>query len=295
MFCGLLAAPAAEVSAQRAESLPSRIVAASQPLSGGDLGAVKAFAASWAGAIADGDPSDVNDARAELISIARSPSATPVFRRAYGDAVIDALQPVVTGTDTFRAINALQTIRFLGTPDAVAAILDHADPDREANASKRLVAAGLLAAAIEDAELNPAQLDGTTRRIASLAAAEAEWMILLQSMEALDTIARLRNAPDASVALARRSQVSTLEGAISRMKGSPELVEAVYRTLLELRNQLVRMSSNERGEFARQFGPVFASAEQAARSGAETAPPNIRPTFEKTAQQAGVLANLTRN
>jgi hypothetical protein len=292
---GMLAIPATEASAQRADTLPSRIVSANRSLEASELDAVKAFAATWGGRLADGAPSEVNQARSELISVARSPSATPIFLRAYGDAVIAEIQPVIAGSDTFRAINAMQAVRFLRTPDAVSLILDHADPDRETDASKRLVAAGLLASAITDAELNPAQLDGTTRRIASVAAAESEWMILLQSMEALDSIARLPNAPAASVALARRSQVSTLEGAISRMKGSPELVEAVYRTLLELRNQLVRMSARERGEFARQFGPVFASAEQAARSGLETAPPPMRPTFEKTAQQAQVLANLTRN
>lgn len=291
----ILAAPTAQALAQRTNDLPSRIVSASRSLDQGDLETVRSFASTWGDRIANGTPAEVNEARAELISVARSPSATPIFRRAYGEAVISELQSSISGDDTFRAINAMQAVRFLRTPDAVTVVLDHADPDREANLSKRLVAAGLLASAIVDAELNPAQLDGTTRRIASMAAAETEWMILLQSMEALDSIARLPNAPAASVALARRSQVSTLEGAVSRMKGSPELVEAVYRSLLELRNQLVRMSARERAEFARQFGPVFASAEQAVRSGLDTAPASMRPTFEKTAQQAEVLANLTRN
>ena len=292
---GLLLASATETLAQRVDDLPSRIVAATRPLDQSSLDAVEAYATAWGDRIANGSPREVNEARAELISVARSPSATPVFLRSYGEAVIDRLQPVIAGTDTFRGINALQAVRFLGSPDAVSLILDHADPDRESDDSKRLVAAGLLASAITDADLNPAQLDGTTRRIASVAAAESEWMILLQSMEALDTIARLPNAPAASVALARRSQVSCLEGAISRMKGSPDLVEAVYRTLLELRNQLVRMSARDRADFARQFGPVFASVEKAARSGLDTAPAPLRPTFEKTAQQAQVLANLTRN
>lgn len=292
VLVGLLATPAA---AQRTDDLPSSIVSASRALDSSDLATVRAFASTWGGRIAEGTPAEVNEARAELISVARSPSATPVFLRGFSEVLIAELQPVVAGPDTFRAVNALQAIRFLRTADAVSAILDHADSDRESDAAKRLVAAGLVAPAIADAELNSAQLDGITRRIASVAAAETEWMILLQSMEALDTIARLSDAPDTSVALARRSQVATLEGVISRMKGSPELVEAVYRTLLELRNQLVRMGARDRTQFARQFGPVFASVEQAARSGLDTAPASMRPTFEKTAQQAQVLANLTRN
>lgn len=292
---GILTTSASAIPVQRADDLPSRIVSATGSLGPSDLDAVAQFASTWGGRIAEGDPQEVNQARAELISVARSPSATPVFLRAFSERVIAELEPVIAGSDTFRAINALQAIRFLQTPDSVTVILDHADPAREKDSSKRLVAAGLLAAAIADAELNPAQLDGTTRRLASVAATETEWMILLQAMEALDTIARIPDAPATSVALARRSQVSTLEGAISRMKGSPELVEAVYRTMLELRNQLVRMGARERSEFARQFGPVFASVERAARSGIDTAPASLRPTFEKAAQQAQVLANLTRN
>ena len=294
LLCGLLAAPATEAVAQRTDAIPNRIVSANRTLGGADLETVRGFASLWADRLASGTPTEVNEARGEFVSVARSPSATPVFRRAYAAAVVEALGPVIEDESTFRAVNALQAIRFLRTPEAVEVVVTHADPNRQRDSARRLVAAGLLAAAIADADLNPAQLDGTTREIASIASAESEWMILLQSMEALDAIANLPNAPAASIDLARRSQVATLEGAVSRMKGSPELVEAVYRTLLELRNQLVRMSARDRGEFARRFGPVFASVEKAARSGMDTAPPPMRPTFEKTAQQAQVLADLTR-
>jgi hypothetical protein len=292
-----VAVSASAASAQQAASLPNSIVAASAPLSARDSQSVTDFVAGWTAQLADGDPLEVNKARGELISPARSPSATPIFIRAYSEAVVPALAPLVGGDDTFRAINALQVARFLRSAEAVELIVVRADPAQESDRAKRLVAAGLLAAAIRDGQLNPAQLDGTTRRIATVAGTEADWMILLQFMEALDAIANLPNTPQASIDLARRSQLTVLEATVSRMKGpggNPELIEAVYRSLLELRNQLVRMSSSQRSAFSRQFGPVFASIESAAKAGIATAPANLKPVFEKTAEQAKVLADLTR-
>lgn len=292
-----VAITASTAAAQQAASLPNSIVAASAPLSARDSQALTEFVAAWASQIAEGEPLRVNQARGELISPARSPSATPIFTRAYSEAVVPALGPIVGGDDTFRAINALQVARFLKSPEAVELIVVRVDPAQESERAKRLVAAGLLAGAIRDGQLNPVQLDGTTRRIASIAATEADWMVLLQLMEALDAVANLPNTPQASLDLARRSQLTVLEATVSRMKGpdgDPELIEAIYRSLLELRNQLVRMSSSQRAAFSRQFGPIFASIETTAKAGVATAPANLKPVYEKTAEQAKVLAGLTR-
>ena len=292
-----VAISASTAAAQQAASLPNSIVGASAPLSARDSQALADFVASWTTQIAEAEPLRVNQARGELISPARSPSATPIFIRAYSETLVPALAPIAGGDDTFRAINALQVARFLKSAEAVELIVVRVDPTQESDRAKRLVAAGLLAGAIRDGQLNPVQLDGTTRRIASIAATESDWMVLLQFMEALDAIANLPNTPQASIDLARRSQLTVLEAAVSRMKGpdgNPELIEAIYRSLLELRNQLVRMSSSQRAAFSRQFGPVFASVESAAKAGLATAPANLKPVFEKTAEQANVLADLTR-
>lgn len=293
-----VALSAATASAQQAPSLPTSIVSASGTLSAADRQTLENFVSAWTSTLADGEPVRVNQARGELISPARSPSATPIFLRTYSEVLVPALQPTVAGDDVFRAINGLQVARFLKSPEAVELIVTRVDPASESLRPKRLVAAGLLAGAIRDGQLNPAQLDGTTRRIAGIAGTEADWMILLQFMEALDAIANLPNVPAASVDLARRSQLAVLESAVARMKGpdgDPNLIEAIYRSLLELRNQLVRMSSSQRAAFSRQFGPVFTSIESAATAGLATAPENLKPVFEKTAEQAKVLSNLTRS
>ncbi len=275
-------------------SLPNSIVGASASIGDRDREAIAGFITHWSGVLASGDPISVNDARGEMISPARSPSATPIFLRAYSEAAVPALTTIASGNDPFRAINALQVARFLRSPEGVEVIIARVDPAGESNRAKRLVASGLLAEAITDAGMNPVQLDGTTRRLASLAAAEADWMIMLQEMEALDAVANLRDVAAASVELARQSQVRVLETAVARMKSDPQVVEAIYRTLLELRNQLVRMNSSQRAAFSKAFAPVFASIQSAAASGLATAPPNLKPTFEKTAEQAKVLANLTK-
>ncbi|MGA1400604.1 MAG: hypothetical protein ACO38P_09465, partial [Phycisphaerales bacterium] len=94
-----VAISASAASAQQAASLPNSIVAASAPLSARDSQSVADFVAGWTAQLADGDPLEVNKARGELISPARSPSATPIFIRAYSEAVVPALAPLVGGDD----------------------------------------------------------------------------------------------------------------------------------------------------------------------------------------------------
>lgn len=294
----LLAASTA--GAQQPPSLPSSIVSSTSTLSAKDSQTVAAYASAWSEVLKSGEPRDVNRARAELVGPARSPSATPIFVNAYSGAVLGAVAPVAAGEDDFRSINALQVIRFLRTPEAVDAILSHADPQTESSASIRLVAAGLLGAAISDAAMNPAQLDGVTRRVASLAAVEADWMTLLQFMEALDAIAGLKGLPAPSVELARRSQVATLESTLRRATsegGDPRLAEALYRGLLELRNQMLRLGASQRATFASQFGPVFASIETTTKSAASAAgvSPEAKASLERTATLAQQLAGLSKS
>lgn len=295
LLASLGTSPAA---AQAPPALPNAAVAATAPLAGRDRETVTAFVQHWGGAIADGDASEVVRARGELISPARSPSATPIFLRSYSEIVIGEVMPIVEGRDTFRAINALQVLRFLRTPESVEAILSRCDSRREMLRGKRQVAASLLRQAIGSADLNPAQLDGLSRQIGAIAATEPDWMILLQLLRTLEAISVQPGLPAASVELARTSLIGAMQSTVSRLGGAagdPSLVEALHRTLLSMRDRYVRLSGSQRSEFARQMSPVLEAIRTAAAANASSAPANLRPVFGETEQIAGQLLALMKS
>lgn len=293
----LAVATAQPAAAQAPPALPSSIVAANAPLSSRDRETVSAYVAHWSGVLASGDPTEVSRARGELANPARSPSATPIFLRGYADEVLPAVMPVVEGGDTFRAINALQVLRFLRTPESVDAIVARCDQRREPLRGKRQVAASLLKPAIAAASLNPAQLDGISRQIGAVAGAESDWMILLQLLRSLEAIAAQPGLPPASVELARSSLIAAIQSTVSRLggaNGDPSLIEALHRTLISMREQYVRLSGSQRSEFSRQMTPVLESIRAAASSGGSSAPANLRSAFAETEQIAGQLLALMK-
>lgn len=289
---------ASDAAAQAPPTLPNAAVAATAPLSGRDREAVTAYVRHWGGVLASGDADEVARSRGELVSPARSPSATPIFLRSYSEIVIAEVTPVIEGEDTFRAINGLQVLRFLRTPESVEAILARCDSRRETLRGKRQVAASMLRQAIGSAGLNPAQLDGLSRQIGAVAAAEPDWMILLQLLRTLESISVQPGLPAASVELARTNLIGALQATVSRLGGAggdPSLIEALHRTLLSMRDRYIRLSGSQRTEFARQMSPVLEAIRTAAAANAASAPADLRPVFGETEQIAGQLLQLMKS
>jgi hypothetical protein len=293
----LVSAPVAATAAAQASALPTSVIASSAALSPRDRQLVAAYVSEWGRRLAESDPAEVTRARAELISPARSPSATPVFLRAYSEEVLGALAPVIASDDTFRAINALQVLRFLRTPEAVEAIASRCDHSAESNRGKRQAASSLLGAAIAATSFTPAQLDGLTRRIGGMAAGETQWMTLLQLLRTLQTIAAQPGLPAASTDLVRSTFATALRTTTTRAtaaNGNPELIHAVQRSLLGIREQFVRLGGGARQEFARQMAPVLETIRTSTAEATGRAPADLQPTFRSTAELAEQLAGLMR-
>jgi hypothetical protein len=297
LLASLASASVAAGAAAQVSSLPASVVATSSQLSPRDRQVVGAFVSEWSARLAGGDPADVTRARAELISPARAPAATPVFLRAYSEEVLQALAPTIAADDTFRAINALQVLRFLRTPEAVEAIASRCDQAAEPNRGKRQAASSLLGPAISATSFTPAQLDGLTRRIGAMAAGETQWMTLLQLLRTLQAIAAQPGLPAASADLARSTFATALRTTTTRATaadGDPQLIHAVQRSLLGIREQFVRLGGGARQEFARQMAPVIETIRTATAGATGRAPADLQPTFRATTELAEQLAGLMR-
>ena len=265
----------------QASSLDRAIVTATSPLDGPKTSALKDFVTRWAKDLSGSDdPGEVTAARNALTEPARDPSATPIFRRNYAQAVLAELKPVIEGKDLRRAVNALQVVRFLRSPEAVDVIVERISPSAESDPNKRLAAASTLAAAVTDADLSPVQCDGISRDLVAAAKAEKDDQVLVQEIKVLAGISRRAGLPAASTEAALAGQVKVFTGLTDSVAASPKAdarMASVARALVMLRNQwldLPRPLATKIGpSLGRPIGMVLDTADrhwETARSDAET-------------------------
>jgi hypothetical protein len=265
----------------QASTIDRAILTASTPLDGAKNTALKDFVTRWTEDLSgSSDPAEVTAARNALIEPARDPSATPIFRRSYSQAVLAELKPVVTGKDLRRAVNALQIARFLRSPEAVDLIVERISPTAESDQNKRLAAASTLAAAVTDADLSPVQCDGITRDLLAAATAEKDDQVLVQEMKVLAGISRRSGLPAASAEAALAAQVKVFTTLADSVAASPKAdarMTSVARALVMLRNQwldLPRPLATKVGpSLGRPIGTVLQTADghwETARSDPET-------------------------
>jgi len=238
-----LAASTAGAAAQ--EPLPQDIVASSQPLTSSQDAQVREYADYWAGELADGDFQDMAQARDEMVKSSRRAGVSSVFLQAYSAALMPHLTRMVNGNESIRAENALRVAAFLRTPKAAELVASQADPTRNRDEMRRLVAAGLLPVAVEDVKesgLNSAELTSLARTISQALENEDNWHVVLQDLRALGAIAGSRSLSGVNRRVVRELQFQSFNGLVNRAATTSDpspLMQAVYRALLDLRMRLI--------------------------------------------------------
>lgn len=236
---------AASASAAAQEPLPQNIVASSQPLSGNQESQVRAYADYWAGELADGDFQKMAQARDELVKSSRRAGVTVVFLQAYSSALMPHLTEMTSGKESIRAENALRVAAFLRTPKAAELVVAQADPSRNRDEMRRLVAAGLLPVAVEDVKesgLNSAELTTLARSISQALENETNWHVALQDLRAMGAIASSKTLTGVNRRVVRELQFQSFNELVKRAATSSTpspLIQAVYRALLDLRMRLI--------------------------------------------------------
>lgn len=207
--------------AQDAAGVPQAIIATSSPLTGDQKERIKTFVEAQIALVARGDGEKATRARNELATLPGRPGVSEIFQREYAALVRPALDPILTGDDPQRAVNAVIIGGSLRSPESVDLLLQFSDPEREKRAPVRLRAASSLPDAIANAGLTPVQLDGAVRRIVAAAAREQEWVALHHAFRALVRVAGMPRLPDDSVASAIRGQGELLTNLVERIAKEP--------------------------------------------------------------------------
>ena len=282
-----------------AQSLDRSVIGASGSLSAAQQTAVSDFVARAASVIdSDDDAKAVEEARLALITPSRDPASTTAFRKAYAGELLKALGGTIRGGDLRRAVNAMQVLRFTRTSEAVDALIERANPASERNPGKRLAAAGLVVDAFEDLDTSNAYYEGAARRLRDAAAAETDPFALQQQLAAIGAAANRNGLPADTARNIRRTQAEAIAAAAQAMKGvsaADPRMQAIYRVLVTLRNDLLLNSQADQKEIGKVLAPALAAviADAAAQWEAAHATPALAADYAGLANVCEVLLRLT--
>ena len=282
-------------SAAAQSTLDRAVIGATAPLSEAQKTALSGFADKSIAAIRDGD--DIADARAALIVPARDPAATVNFRKAYSALLIAELGPTVKGKDLLRAVNAMQVVRFARTQEAADLLIDRLSTTAETDPAKRIAAASLLVDLAEDLDAGNAYFEPAARRVRDACANESDWIALQQKLAALSAASRRKELPTEVARGIRKAQaeaIASVAKSIRTSKVADPRMQALQRTLIGLRNDLLTMPQSERSALAKVFAPALsdmlaASSAQWTVAHADTA---MNASYGAVANSCEVLLRL---
>lgn len=196
----------------------------------------------------DGAPADVVQARNELIDIARYPLVGESFRRELSGTLVKRFQALAKPATAYQATNAFLVARFVGTAEAVDFLLDNMDKDTQPDQALRIAAAAQLPKALAPAQLSGAQLEALAKRVVAAAKDEPSWVVLAHDADVIGEMLRQKGIAAAQVDSIAQSEGAVINDIADRFLkgGSPELVQALHRTLLLARNQSSNMPASAR-------------------------------------------------
>jgi hypothetical protein len=286
------AAPAAAQSG----GLPMELVSAKQALTPDQKKRVEEAVDAAARKFADGKPAEVVDGRNALIDIARNPLAGEVFRHEFAIAVVKRLEGYAKPATGLQATNAFLVARFLGASEGVDFLVTNIDVDSQPDASLRVAAAAQLSKAIGAAPLSGPQLDAIAKRIVNAAKDEKSWIALAHDAEAVGDMLRQRGLPAAQADAIALSEAAIVNDIAERFLkgGNPELMLALQRGLLMVRNQMTAGADAGRGKLLPAIAPTLdkLAALKANPPAEVTERKQLAPNFAAMMNTVGLLQKL---
>jgi hypothetical protein len=187
---------------------------------------IRSYAVTWCEKFASEHPDDIDEARTKLFEPLRAVQVSQEFRFEYAKAALPGLNKAISSGAPHAAVNALQILALLGTPEAFTIIVSHLSADDEKVADIRLWAAKSFAPAVRQGIVPVNEIDKALRRLEKAAAREDYWLALQRQFEAIASV---------NSALSREIQVNVLRSVTARMQkqsGPSELMQAAYPALL---------------------------------------------------------------
>jgi uncharacterized protein (DUF2267 family) len=285
----------AQQAAAQSSGLPVEIVAAQKALTADQRKTVAQFVEKQAQAFADADAAGVIQVRNDFIAILKKPTTAIAFRREYGLEFIKSFKKFAEGDDALRATNAFIMARFLATAESVDFLQDNLDPDGQKNIAIRISAAAQMPKAVAEAPLSGPQFDAIAKRLATACRRESDWIVAAHEVDAVVQILREDGLPTAQA----DSIAATLAGAINDLASrvtdgsQPQMVNALQRALLAVRNQLSGIASSARTKLLASIAPSLDTL-----SKLKGAPPKgiaeaqLESTFQAVVNTAGLLQKV---
>ena len=218
------------------------------------------------------------------------------LRRELSRPLVKRFEALSKPASAYQATNAFLVSRFLGTAEAVEFLLDNMDKDSQPDQALRIAAAAQLPKALAPAQLSGAQLEALAKRVVAAAKDEPSWVVLAHDAEAIGEMLRQKG-----IAAAQLDSIAQSEGAVINdiadrflKGGSPDLVQALHRTLLLARNQTSNMPASARTKLMGAIGGNLAkvAALKSAPPAEVTARKDLGPSFVGATNAAEVLLKV---
>lgn len=284
------------VSAAQVQSISQQTIAAAGPLTAEQQAEIAKAMDGWAERVTGSDPDEVIEARGEIDKLAtKNPSVTVAFRRELGLAFAKRFEDAVTADKAERSVSIFYIARSIGTVESIDFIVDHMDADSTESPAVRIAASAQLPKAVESVQLSAPQLDAIAKRLVTLAGKEREWVAATHAFEAMGAMIRRKGLSVAQADAIGSSMSATINDLTERvMDGSaPEMVNALQRALLVVRNQLSDVPAPARTKLLAAIAP---SLKQLADSKDKTPPAiaqaGLGETFDAVARTAGLLQKV---
>ena len=284
------------VSAAQVQSISQQTIAAAGPLTAEQQAEIAKAMDGWAERVTGSDPDEVIEARGEIDKLAtKNPSVTVAFRRELGLAFAKRFEDAVTADKAERSVSIFYIARSIGTVESIDFIVDHMDADTTESPAVRIAASAQLPKAVESVQLSAPQLDAIAKRLVTLTGKEREWVAATHAFEAMGAMIRRKGLSVAQADAIGSSMSATINDLTERvMDGSaPEMVNALQRALLVVRNQLSDVPAPARTKLLAAIAP---SLKQLADSKDKTPPAiaqaGLGETFDAVARTAGLLQKV---
>lgn len=256
--------------AQVPRAIPLTTISTTRTLTDEQIKEIVAYAGYYLDQLSGAsDEADISAAREKLIEPIKGPQVTPVFRKAYSDAVLERLKGILAQKEPGQVIhahNAAQVAGSIGTNTAAAALLPHLSIDDEPRPAIRIAAARNLAHALRQGDLAGNTPPQILRRLVAAAKIEPDPAVLdVQFLALRDIAAANIGGVDAVPRI-----IELLNSTMERVRAIPEngaLFNPVFAALFRLRGAVLRnMTPAEQQAIAPDLGATFARVFLVARS-----------------------------
>ncbi len=208
------------------------------------------------------DPEDIREAKRGLLDPLKQMSVSAAFLNEYDQAILESLVTIIDGEEPQPAVVSLIVLSQLGTDKALEAMLDRSRGSDEPRMHVRLAACRGCKLLLAGNRINARRVPAATRRLREAAKEESDQNILRHQLGAI-LVADQPMLTDTQRAQIRGYLVQALDGYSKLASDSderkvPELFDAVYPVLVEVRNSALKLEPQAQREFGKVLGPCLA-------------------------------------